>query len=167
MDWETCEVTTAVVHYVLTTRDEDEPELLLTDTEIELDAGLKRYFGDKIATRVMAKSLEVVTDSERDQTAPTAVAEILADPGTLVDPSKRIAIHLDAIQSKVNSSGLLGVVDGAPCAAMIKLERERGVRFAIGTVDGTWSPRTVPRQLSATGPGSRLRVAGLNLRGGM
>jgi hypothetical protein len=140
MDWDDFEVTTAVVHYVPTTQDEDEPELLLTDEAIELDAGLKRYFRDKIADRLKAKGLEVVADAERDQTVPEAVAEILPDPEKLVDASKRIATHLDSIQSKVNSSGLLAVVLGMlgsdPCLSIIKLERERGVRFAIDTVAG-------------------------------
>lgn len=44
------------------------------------------------------------------------------------------------LQSKVNSSGLLaialGQASGAPTLAIIKLEPERGVHYAISTVDG-------------------------------
>jgi 37-kD nucleoid-associated bacterial protein len=138
--WDEFEVVTAAVHYIPTERDEDDPEPLLTDEVIDLDAGLKLYFRDKIADRLKAKGLEVVVDDEREQVVPEAVAEIVADPAKLLDLSKQIALHLDEKQHAGTSSGLLAVVhglaSGVPCVAIIKLERERGVRFAIDTVDG-------------------------------
>jgi hypothetical protein len=140
VDWNTFEVVSAVVHYVPTAKDEDDPQLLLTDEPITLDDGLKAYFRDKIAERIETKGLDVIVDPDRDPTVPDAVSAILADPGQLVDASKRIAEHLDKRQTKVNSSGLLalayGTLDGASWLAIVKLERERGVRFAIDTVDG-------------------------------
>lgn len=138
--WDEFEVVTAAVHYLPTERDEDDPEPLLTDEVIELDAGLKLYFRDKIADRLKAKGLEVVVDEEREQVVPEAVAEIVADPTKLLDLSKQIALHLDEKQHAGTSSGLLAVVHGlagrVPCVAVVKLERERGVRFAIDTVEG-------------------------------
>lgn len=140
MDWNTFDVVSAVVHYVPTEKDEDDPKLLLTDESITLDQNLKDYFRDKIADRIENKGLDVVVDDERSPVVPDAVAEILTDPTTLVDASKLIAERLDHEQSKVNSSGLLaiayGTLDGDSWLAIAKLERERGVRFAINTVDG-------------------------------
>jgi 37-kD nucleoid-associated bacterial protein len=140
IDWDEFEVLTAAVHYVPTERDEDDPVPLLTDDVIELDTGLKGYFRDKIADRLKVKGLEVVVDDERDQLVPEAVAEIVAEPTRLLEASKRIAMHLDEKQHAGTSSGLLAVVAGRlgdePCVAVVKLERERGVRFAIDTVEG-------------------------------
>lgn len=142
MDWDDFEVITAVVHYVPTERDEEHPVPLLTDEAIDLDAGLQAYFRDKIADRLKHKSLEIVPDPdpERSDVVPDGVRSVLGDPTTLVEVSKAIATHLDAIQSGVNSSGLLafvlGSIGGVPCVAIVKLERERGIRFAIDTVDG-------------------------------
>src|SRR3954453_16195248 len=101
-----------MVHYVPTAKDEDDPELLLTDEAITLNDSLKAYFRDKIAERIETKGLDVVVDPERGQTVPNAVATILADPDQLVEASKRIAKHLDSEQSKVNSSGLLAIAYG-------------------------------------------------------
>jgi hypothetical protein len=144
MDWDAFTVEQAVVHYVPTAKTEEESAehtgLLLTDAAIDLDPGLQGYFRDKIATRLSFKGMEVVADSDQDQTVSVAVGAILADSDQLVERSKEIASHLHAIQSRVNSSGLLAVVlgqaSGAPCVAVIKLEPERGVRYAISTVDG-------------------------------
>jgi hypothetical protein len=140
VDWNTFDVISAVVHYVPTEKDEPDPQLLLTDEPIALDDSLKEYFRDKIADRIENKGLDVIVDDDRSPIVPDAVAEILADPTVLIDASKRIAEHLDHEQSKVNSSGLLalayGTLDGDSWLAIVKLERERGVRFAINTVDG-------------------------------
>ena len=147
MDWGEFTVERAVVHYVPTEKIEADDgvgagsSLMLTDAVIELDAGLKTYFRDKIATRLESKGMEVVADpDEQAQVVCDAVGEVLPDPDELVERSKVIATHLHTIQSKVNSSGLLAVVLGkvgeTPCVCLIKLEPERGVRFAIDTVDG-------------------------------
>jgi hypothetical protein len=140
MDLENFAVEQAVVHYVPTATDEELPELLLTDEAIDLDPGLRRYFRDKIANRLQSKGLEVIVDSDQSQQVPSAIASALDDPAALVEASRNIAVHLDAIQSRVNSSGLLAVVSGrleeAGCVAIVKLERERGIRFAIDTVAG-------------------------------
>ena len=140
MDWDQFEVDKAIVHYVPTERDETDPEPLLTDEAIELDKGLKGYFRDKIVDRLRTKGLEVVADPEQDQSVAEAVERIVRRPTELVEGSKSIALHLDAKQSAINSSGLLAVVNGRlatrPCVAIIKLERERGIRFAIETVQG-------------------------------
>lgn len=144
MDWNALTVDRAVVHYVPAERTGDgsgeQNGLLLTDTAIELDPALRAYFRDKIASRLSSKGMEVVADAEQVQTVPQAVRAVLPDGHQLVERSKEMANHLHEIQSKVNSSGLLAIVLGrasrVPCVAIIKLEPERGVRYAIDTVNG-------------------------------
>jgi Holliday junction resolvase len=134
-------VKSAVVHYVPTERDDPGDELLLTDEAIELDTALKGYFEAKIVERLKEKGLEVVRDPEGDSTVANAVIEIDGDATLLVERSQRIARHLTTVQStKVSPSGLLAVVNatagGNYCIAVLKLERERGVHFAIKQADG-------------------------------
>jgi hypothetical protein len=144
MDWDEFTVEQAVLHYIPTDRgedpDEEHPGLLLTDAVIDLDPGLQSYFRDKIASRLSSKGMEVIADPDQTPTVPDGVHAVLRTPDQLVQRSKEMAAHLYAIQSKVNSTGLLAVVlgktAGAPCIALIKLEPERGVRYAISTVDG-------------------------------
>lgn len=133
MDWDSFHVEEAVLHYVPTGRGDggEEPDgLVLTDSLIALDDPLRTYFRDTIAGRLSSKGMEVVTDPDGDPTVPRAVETTLGNAAALVEQSKAIARHLHAIQSSVNSSGLLAVIFGrlgnAPCVAIIKLESERG-----------------------------------------
>jgi len=89
----------------------------------------------------MILGMPCVRDRDEDSPVPDAVAEVTDDPVALLDVSRRIATHLDAGQRpKVNSSGLVAVIygkgRGTDCLAILKMERERGVRFAITTVNG-------------------------------
>ena len=134
-------VRSAVVHYVPTERDDPGDELLLTDTAIELDAALKSYFESKIVERLKEKGLDVVGDPDGNSTVANAVATTNQNDGALVENSHRIASHLTTVQStKVSPSGLLAVVSGEVgtknCLAVLKLERERGVHFAIKRAGG-------------------------------
>jgi phage tail sheath protein FI len=140
MNLDSFSVTTAVVHHIPTSADEDDAEVLLTDEAIALDDQLKSYFRGKIVTSLKARGIDVVADPDHDQTVLDAVTLVITDAGELVEASKRIALHLDAQQSGRNSSGLLAVVtgqiEGQEAIGVVKLERERGVRFEIDTVAG-------------------------------
>jgi len=137
MNVDALQVSDAVVHYVPTTSDES---LLLTDQVIALDAPLRAYFRDKIVASLKTRGLDAVVDPNEEQHVPEAVAMIVADPTRLVEASQAIAKHLDRCQSGRNSSGLIVVVKGAlgtmPAVGVVKLERERGVRFVLDEVDG-------------------------------
>jgi hypothetical protein len=129
-------VRAAVVHYVPTERDDPGDELLLTDAAIQLDDALKGYFQSKIVGRLKDKGLEVVRDPEGDPTIENAVLGTEPSDRELVASSQRIATRLTNVQStKVSPSGLIAVVSGTisgrECLAMLKLERERGIHFAI------------------------------------
>ncbi len=142
MDWPQLRVDSAIVHYVPTARDETDPELLLTDAEIDLDDALREYLREKITGRVGTQGLDVVVDRGAARDVPAAAAAILRDSNALVASSKTIATHLHTVQGKVNSSGLLAVarcrIGETPWLAIVKLERERGVRFAISEVEGRY-----------------------------
>jgi 37-kD nucleoid-associated bacterial protein len=134
-------VRAAVVHYIPTERDDPGDEILLTDSAIRLDAGLKRYFETRIVERLTEKGLEVVGDPNGAPTVANAVVATDSRDTSLVASSQEIARHLTTVQStKVSPSGLLAVVSGMAggkdCLALLKLERERGIHFAIKQVDG-------------------------------
>jgi hypothetical protein len=131
----------AVVHYIPTERDDPGDEVFLTDSAIKLDAGLKRYFETKIVERLTEKGLDVIGDPDGALTVANAVAATNSRDTNLVASSQEIARHLAAVQStKVSPSGLLAVVSGMAggkdCLALLKLERERGIHFAIRQVGG-------------------------------
>lgn len=140
MNWDELVVESVVVHYVPTARDDPDGEVLLTDAPIPLEPGLHQYFREKIASRLEDNGLASVDDTDVESPAPNLIGEIVSDPGRLVDASKVLAVHLDTIQTGNNSSGLLAVatasVAGKGFVAIIKLEKERGIRFAINQVDG-------------------------------
>jgi hypothetical protein len=140
MNWDELLVESVVVHYVPTRRDDPDGELLLTDREIPLDPALHKYFRDKIVERLKDKGLEAVDDPHVVSPVPAIVRQIADDQAHLVSGSKGLAIHLDSIQTGQNSSGLLAVTTASAGAAkfiaIVKLERERGVRFAIKSEDG-------------------------------
>lgn len=140
MNWDELTVDAVVVHYVPTSRDDPDTNLLLTDAAIPLDPALHQYFRGKIVDRLENKGLQVVNDPAVESPASEAVRSIAADPDQLVEASKILAVRLDEIQSGINSSGLLAVamasVGARKFVAIVKLERERGIRFAITTEDG-------------------------------
>lgn len=135
MKLDSFQITSAVVHDVPPGGREDE-EPVLTDAPITLDAGLTAYFRGKII-KSLGRGVEVVVDPDGAPCVREAVSGLLTDPGHLVALSQEVALHLHAVQSGRNSSGLLTVLlgntDDGPCVSVLKLEREEGLRFKIDT----------------------------------
>jgi len=105
---------------------------LLSDVESELDAELRNFFSERIV-RSLGKGFDVVFDEATTSPVPVIVNLALADPpADFVKASQAIAMHLFSSQSRVNSPGLLTVIDGEVdhqrCLAILKLEREQGLR---------------------------------------
>jgi hypothetical protein len=123
-----------VIHDVPQSDDPDE-QIRLTDAPIGLDDDLRRYFKRKISQSLAARGLDVVADPNGSPVVRDAVVSILADGRTLVSRSQDMARHLDASQTRRNPAGLLAVgrgrLDDGPIVAVLKLEREQGVRFRI------------------------------------
>ncbi len=133
MDVTTFQVGSAVIHDV--PRSDEGEELVLTDAPVPLDAQLRGYLRRKIVESLEQRGLEVVADPEASPVVRDGVAAILGDEDELVAASKRIAGHLDDSQNKRNTAGLLivltGTVDNAGAVAVLKLEREQGLRLRI------------------------------------
>lgn len=135
MNLDSFQITSAVVHDVPRGGSEDE-EPVLTDAPITLDAALTAYFRNKIV-KSLGRGVEVVVDPDGSPCVRDVVADLLANPGRLVELSRTVAEHLHAVQSGRNSSGLLtvliGQTDAGACVSVLKLEREEGLRFKIDT----------------------------------
>lgn len=138
MDVSTFRVGSAVIHDV-PRRDQGE-ELVLTDAPVPLDDQLRGYLRRKIVESLEQRGLEVVADPEGSPIVRDAVAEILDRGEQLVAASKRIATHLDDSQNRRNTAGLIiiltGTVDDTPAIAVLKLEREQGLRLRIESQGG-------------------------------
>lgn len=136
MNLDSFQIASAVVHDIPRGGSEDEA-LVLTDAPIALDDALRAYFRKKIIKSLGIRGLDVVADPDGAVCVRDGVAAMLADPDSLVEVSKRIAAHLDEVQTGRNSAGLLtiviGQIDGGRCASVLKLEREQGLRFHIDT----------------------------------
>jgi hypothetical protein len=118
----------------------DSAAVTLTDAPIGIDAELRQYFKSKVATSLEHSGVDVVIDSSKDPTVTNAVVTILDDPSTIVEQSKLIATRLDKVQTAINPAGLLTVIYGKlgekPALAILKLEREEGIRFQVHRVEG-------------------------------
>jgi hypothetical protein len=136
MNLESFEITSAVVHDIPHGGDQEQP-LVLTDAPITLDDALSAYFRKKIIKSLGLRGLDVVVDPDGSVCVRQAVAEVLANGDRVVEASKRVAEHLHEVQTGRNSAGLLtmvlGLIDASPCVAVLKLEREQGLRFKIDT----------------------------------
>jgi hypothetical protein len=128
-----------MIHDVPRGNDPDE-HTILTDVPIQLDDDLRLYFRRKIVDSLTERGVEVVADTDEDDTVRQALVRVLADPAELVAVSRDIATRLDDVQTGRNPAGLLavivGTVDAKPCVSVLKLEREQGLRFRIQTVEG-------------------------------
>jgi hypothetical protein len=115
-------------------------DIVLTDGPITLDDDLRGYFAEKIISSLVIRGLDVVADANGDPTVRAAAIRVIEDASSLPDQSQVIARKLDDIQDARNPAGLVavvaGVLDGARSVAILKLEREEGLRVRIRTVAG-------------------------------
>lgn len=112
----------------------DESGPRLSEVESTLDAELRTFFQERIKKSLASAAFDVMFDPETASPAPPLVFDQLGvRTMNFVDMSGKLAEHLYASQTGVNSAGLLTVVqaeiDGLPCLGVLKLEREAGVRL--------------------------------------
>ena len=109
--------------------------LILTDAPVPLDDQLRSYFQGKITQSLKQHGLEAIADPTASPVVREGVSQVLANHGRLVAVSHTLAGHLDSSQTRRNSSGLLavgiGTVEDGEVVAVMKLEREQGVRLRI------------------------------------
>jgi hypothetical protein len=161
---------TLVVHDV-PQPDEEREGLILTDTEIRLDAQLRGYFERKITHSLRNRGLEVMADMTGSPIVRDGVDAILRDRGQLVPVSKAIAEHLDQSQTRRNPAGLLavghGTVDARDVIAVLKLEREQGLRLRIEVIgDRTEVDMQFLRDLTLTDKTKIFKTSLLRLKRG-
>lgn len=118
-----------------------EAEPTLTDDPVHLDHELRDYFRRKLKASLETRGVQVTPDPVASHDVCLAVTAILHDPENLVEQSKAIARRLAEVQSGINPEGLLTVIevdlDGERAVAVMKLEREQGIRFDIETSGGS------------------------------
>lgn len=104
----------------------------LSDVVDPLTGDVKDYFRDKIRDTLIEKGHQVRGDPDTKSGVPATVAEHLRGDSDLLVCSRQLATQLYATQSGSNSAGLLivlaGAANGSPALAILKLERQQGVR---------------------------------------
>lgn len=137
MNLDSFQLGTLVVHDV-PQPDEERDALVLTNAEVPLDAQLRGYFERKITQSLRNRGLEVIADATGAAVVRDGVASVLGEPGELVAVSQAFARHLDQSQTKRNPAGLLAVgtgsIDEGEVVAVLKLEREQGLRLQFEVV---------------------------------
>lgn len=139
MNLDSFRLTSLVVHDV-PQPDEEGEGLILTDAEIPLDTQLRGYFERKVIQSLVKSGLEAIADPNESPVVRDGVVTILANHGELVAVSKTFAEHLDHSQTRRNPAGLLaagiGHVDEGDVVAVLKLEREQGLRLHFDVAGG-------------------------------
>jgi hypothetical protein len=112
----------------------------LSDAAPPLNAELKNYFRERIRGSLRRAAFDVLFDANSTSPMPELVGALLAGSQRLVSRSKKMAQHLNAVQTGANSGGLLvvatGSLEGTASVAVLKLEKEQGVRVREATVSG-------------------------------
>jgi hypothetical protein len=113
---------------------------ILSDEDRAFESDVRDYFRDRIAESLRSAAVDVVFDPTTASPVPALVLHGLGDPGALVKLSREIASHLYVSQTGVNSGGLLTVVVGSlgdsPAVAIMKLEKEEGIRVLQRRAEG-------------------------------
>lgn len=107
--------------------------LKLSGIESELTPGMANFFRESIIKSLTASSYRVAFDGATSSPVPNLVHGALSHPeNEFVAMSRQIAEHLYESQNGSMSSGLLTVmqasVAAAPAIAILKLEKESGIR---------------------------------------
>ena len=114
---------------------------VLSEVESPLTQELKNYFREKILKTLITAGYDVLFDTESSSPVPSLILDSLGSQTiNFVSMSQRIAQHLYDSQTGVNPAGLLCVaqvpVGTDQCLAILKLEREAGVRLQQTLLDG-------------------------------
>lgn len=123
-----------IVHDVPRTSDKEDDGPRLSQVDSPINTELRNFFQERIRASLGAAAFDVVFDENTESPAPDLVFDQLGDESrSYVDMSVELAQHLYSVQTKVNSPGLLavirGTIDNSSCLAVLKVEREAGVRL--------------------------------------
>lgn len=113
----------------------------LSEVDSRLTPVLRNYFREKIAVSINQAAYDAVFDPDTTSPVPDLIRPLLLQQGgDFVTASQRMAQHLYGCQGGISPPGLLVVVSGNiaddPCLAVLKLEKEEGVRVNRAERDG-------------------------------
>ena len=121
----------------------DETQLpVLSTIETELTSQEKRYFTRKIAENLSLASIAAKFMPDAESPIPKLVVNnfFKNNNSNFVEVSQKMASYLYECQNRVNSPGLLAVIEvsvvGQLALAILKLEKEEGMRIEQTKVDG-------------------------------
>lgn len=105
-----------------------------SERESDLNPELKTFFKDKIIEAVGKKGFKVLYNPATVSPVPTLIQELNQTPDNeFVAKSKTLAKHLFDIQNGTNPAGIMviviGSVEGKKITALLKLERDKGVKL--------------------------------------
>lgn len=140
-DYTSLEITTLIVHEVPSrSRDVNEVAPTLSEAESPMTREVRNFFEERLRATLSEAAFAAVADEDTDSPIPALVDGLLNGDEDLVVPSQRMATRLFDVQTGVNSPGLIavarGTLDGRAMLAVIKLEKEHGVRVRPEEIDG-------------------------------
>jgi hypothetical protein len=142
MNLGTLVINKVIIHEVPKKFLSDQNEPILSEIESGLNTNLTLFFREKIIESAGSKTaFQVVFDPSSQIAIPGLIQQYLASPGEdFVSMSQQIARHLHDCQTRVNSGGLLTIIDctidSKRSLAVLKVEKEDGVRLNQSQVNG-------------------------------
>lgn len=125
----------------LRTPGERDQQLLFSEVESPLTPANRNFFQERISTSLSSSAFDVVVDQETTSPVPEYINQIISgDSEDFVEISRGIAQHLYNCQNRVNSPGIVALVQATiqqiQTLVILKLEREEGIRVHQENVDG-------------------------------
>jgi len=140
-DFGTLHIERLIVHDIPVRSSVNASEPILSETDSVLTTELRNYFREKITKSMAAAACEVIFDAEVASPISSIVSSYLVTAEMdFIEASWEVARHLHQSQTGINPAGLLIVVeatiDDRSALAVLKLEREDGVRVQQQEIDG-------------------------------
>lgn len=136
IDFGRLRVNKLIVHEIPRKVKDSDQQPILSTIETQLSAEEKRYFTRKITDNLSLASLSARFSSETQSTIPELIVNTFFNSDTddtFIEMSQKMANYLYECQTRVNSPGLLAVIEvsvtGKPGLVILKLEKEEGIRI--------------------------------------
>lgn len=140
-DYSSLRIESLIVHEVPTVvRTSGSGQPTLSEVESPMTPEVRNFFEERLRATLSDAAFPAIVIEGTSSPVPALVEGLLRNPGDLVAPSQQMAKRLFEVQTGVNSPGLLAVARGrvgsVATIAVVKLEKEHGVRVRPETVAG-------------------------------
>lgn len=140
-DYSSLRIDALIVHEVPThARDAGATGPTLSEVESPMTTEVRNFFEERLRATLSDAAFPALVIEGTPSPVPGLVEALLAGTAPLVEPSQKMAERLFEVQTGVNSPGLLAVargrLDSAAMIAIVKLEKEHGVRVRPEEIDG-------------------------------